>query len=462
MRTLNMPRSLLGTLWIAIGVLLIGGAGAASASEAPVVTSVTPNVGTGKGGTRVTIRGGGLTGASVVDFGAAPAALHAIHATEIVVSAPAGSGTVDVTVTTPEGTSATGPNDLFSYTPVVTKVSPTSGPVTGGTPVTISGAGLGEASAVHFGSIPASSFTVLSPTSIQVTSPPTSAVAGVTDVTVTTPTGTSPAKTDKFKYLPVVTAVNPSAGSTGGGTTVTVHGAGFALGSGTSFTFGTYLAPTSNCISTSECQVTSPTVPPANKNVNVKAIVNGLKSSPSTFVSYRYIPPQSLYLVEAESLHKLAEGAMVNLDIYLEGPAGEHCQASLLGEVSTAAGYEVGITSTGSYTPTCEGAQPQRLYGPWAGEGSLTFYVTFAGQATLTVKSSVLGIYQPDHECAYQAETMSGSIGVAGFERFEAELAGTFQLVEGLAECVGSVSERASASVSIAAGGRQVLIGRVK
>jgi hypothetical protein len=35
--------------------------------------------------------------------------------TEITAASPPGSGTVDVTVVTPTGTSATGPADLFSY-----------------------------------------------------------------------------------------------------------------------------------------------------------------------------------------------------------------------------------------------------------------------------------------------------------------------------------------------------------
>src|SRR5207245_2599382 len=73
--------------------------------------------------------------------------------------------------------------------PTVTKVEPNSGPVAGGTSVTITGTNLTGATAVKFGSTSASVFTVNSATSIIATSPPG---VGIVDVTVTTPGGTSP------------------------------------------------------------------------------------------------------------------------------------------------------------------------------------------------------------------------------------------------------------------------------
>ena len=53
-----------------------------------------------------------------------------VSATSITATAPAGTGTVDVTVTTPGGTSATSSADQFTYVPAPTvgNVSPTSGP----------------------------------------------------------------------------------------------------------------------------------------------------------------------------------------------------------------------------------------------------------------------------------------------------------------------------------------------
>ncbi len=110
----------------------------------------------------------------------------------------------------------------------VTAISPGSGPQPGGTSVTIAGANFGEASAVHFGSAAATSFTVNSSTSISAVSPPGT---GVVDVTVTTPTATSPpSANDRFTYLPppAVTKVKPSKGPAAGGTAVAIAGSGFA------------------------------------------------------------------------------------------------------------------------------------------------------------------------------------------------------------------------------------------
>jgi len=82
----------------------------------------------------------------------------------------------------------------------VSGVSPSSGPLTGGTSVTISGSGFTGATAVDFGTVAASAFTVNSDTSITATSPAATS-AGPVDVTVTTPAGTSATSSaDQFTY----------------------------------------------------------------------------------------------------------------------------------------------------------------------------------------------------------------------------------------------------------------------
>ncbi len=84
---------------------------------APTVTGITPASGPSAGGTSVTLRGTNLTGASEVDFGAMPASAFTVNsATSITVTAPPGSGTVDATVVTAGGTSATSANDQFTFT----------------------------------------------------------------------------------------------------------------------------------------------------------------------------------------------------------------------------------------------------------------------------------------------------------------------------------------------------------
>lgn len=85
-------------------------------------------------------------------------------------------------------------------TPTITSVSPFSGSIAGGTTVTITGHDFKSASAVKFGSTPASTFTVDSDTQVTATAPPSSTVGRV-DITATTVAGTSAAvSADRFSY----------------------------------------------------------------------------------------------------------------------------------------------------------------------------------------------------------------------------------------------------------------------
>jgi alpha-tubulin suppressor-like RCC1 family protein len=82
----------------------------------PVVSSLAPDAGPASGGTEVTILGGDLQGAAAVDFGGVAASGFQVRSDdEILAVAPPGSGAVAVTVTTPEGTSGTQAEDVFTY-----------------------------------------------------------------------------------------------------------------------------------------------------------------------------------------------------------------------------------------------------------------------------------------------------------------------------------------------------------
>lgn len=250
----------------------------------PSVSSIGPAKGPQQGGTVVTITGVNLSGATAVHFGASAASnFTAVSPTTIEAVSPAGTGTVDVTVTTPVSTSAATAADRFTYVPppTVAKVKANKGPAAGGTTVTITGTDLTGASAVSFGSSAASNFTVVSSTTIEAVSPP--GTAGPVDVTVTTPSGTSPiAPHDVFKYeAPTIASVSPASGPIAGGTSVTVSGSGFAVGAGTTaFKVGKEPAGSVECSSTTSCTLLTP---PAKKPgvVEVSAAVGKSKSKKS-------------------------------------------------------------------------------------------------------------------------------------------------------------------------------------
>lgn len=82
----------------------------------PTITSIVPATGSAAGGTSVAIVGTGLTGASAVAFGSAPATSFAVISdTQIVAASPAGSGSVVVNVTTPSGVSGITAGSTFLY-----------------------------------------------------------------------------------------------------------------------------------------------------------------------------------------------------------------------------------------------------------------------------------------------------------------------------------------------------------
>jgi hypothetical protein len=115
--------------------------------------------------------------------------------------------------------------------PTVLSVSPTSGPTSGGTRVTISGANFATGAEVIIGGVAATSVSVVSSTSIQATTG--ARQAGAAEVTVTVD-GRSSTLASAFTYVslppPTISSISPSSGSTAGGTTVTLTGTNFASG----------------------------------------------------------------------------------------------------------------------------------------------------------------------------------------------------------------------------------------
>jgi hypothetical protein len=84
----------------------------------PVITSITPNSGSEKGGTKVTIEGTNLGTTSFVHFGPNLATgLSVISDSKITAVAPSGGGTVDIVVETESGESETSAADHFAYLP---------------------------------------------------------------------------------------------------------------------------------------------------------------------------------------------------------------------------------------------------------------------------------------------------------------------------------------------------------
>lgn len=91
----------------------------APGADLPVVTKIKPTRGLAGGGTSVTIRGHNFTGTTAVHFGSAESPeINVSSDDSLTAVSPRGpTGTVDVTVTTPAGTSALAKHDRFLYEP---------------------------------------------------------------------------------------------------------------------------------------------------------------------------------------------------------------------------------------------------------------------------------------------------------------------------------------------------------
>jgi outer membrane protein OmpA-like peptidoglycan-associated protein len=178
----------------------------------PSVSGLSPAAGPIAGDGTVTITGSGFTGATAVDFGPGTALFLVLSDTDILATVPSASAsTVDVEVTNAVGTSATSTGDEYTYegAPSILGLSPASGLSSGGDTVTITGTGFTAASAVAFGTTPASSYIVSTPTTIIATAPAGS--PGAIDVSVINPVGTSATSAaDQFTYTANTTAAAPT------------------------------------------------------------------------------------------------------------------------------------------------------------------------------------------------------------------------------------------------------------
>ena len=119
--------------------------------------------------------------------------------------------------------------------PIVSSVSPSTGPGTGGTSVTINGANFLSGATVAFGGAAATGVTFVSGTALgatQLIATTPASPAGVVSVTVTNPDGLSGVLVSGFTYIstPVISSVVPASGSTTGGTVVSILGADFVSG----------------------------------------------------------------------------------------------------------------------------------------------------------------------------------------------------------------------------------------
>ena len=267
-----------------------------TAASAPTITSLSVSTGSTAGGTSVTITGTNFTAATQVLFGGIPAASYVVNsATSITAISPAqAAGVMDIKVATFSGDSASGSSDLFTYTtasaPTVSSLSVGTGTTAGGTAVTITGTNLSDAVSVLFGSVPASSFTVVNSTTVTAVAPPQA--AGTVDCTITTNAGTSATSSaDHFVYTnastPSITSVTANSGSAAGGSTVAIAGSGFT--GATAVNFGSVPAAGFTVLSDNSIVATAPPQGAGTIDISVTTFAGTSSTGSSDHYTYNAV-----------------------------------------------------------------------------------------------------------------------------------------------------------------------------
>lgn len=170
------------------------------------ISGASPAKGSTGGGTVVSITGKGFQAGAAVTFGSSRSTAVTVASSSQInaMSPPESSGTVPITVTDPNAQSASLPSG-FTYTsgPVVSSISPNSGPVMGGTTVKILGSGFQSGASVTFGGTASTSVTLVSSTVIQAVAPASS--AGTISIGVTNADSQSATLASAFTYFHTVT-----------------------------------------------------------------------------------------------------------------------------------------------------------------------------------------------------------------------------------------------------------------
>jgi len=253
----------------------------------PTLTSLTPTLGSVEGGTKVTIKGTGFTGATNVLFEDTPATSFTVDSdTQITAVAPANAeGAAYVQVLTPNGQNVYDSDALFTYSsgPDAEGVYPMTVPADGGTTAYVEGLAFEHVTKLLLDGTPikfsqagtqADGYELL-----QFAVPPGH---GTHTITVVDPDGSS-STTFAYYEHPDVADLTPTSGRSEGGYPVTIEGDNFQ--SGAVAHFGSTPATT---VSVAPDKLTV-VAPPGTGSVKVTATNPAGGASPSS-VTFTYEP----------------------------------------------------------------------------------------------------------------------------------------------------------------------------
>ncbi len=419
---------------------------------APTVTSFTPTSGPATGGTVVTITGTNFATGATVHFGGVLASgITLVSSTQLRATTPAGTaGARSVQVTNTNGLSAT-PAAQFTYTatsggPTITSVSPSSGPIAGGTTITITGANyvLGAGGEIRVGGVVATGIAYISSTQLRAVTP--ASTAGARDVLVRNPNGVTATLTGGFTYTapastPTLTSVAPSSGSTAGGTTITLTGTNFVSGAtvrvgGTAATNVTFVGATQVTARTPAGTAGARDVQITNPNGQAATRTGGFNyTAPTAVPTLTSVAPSSGATAGGTTITLTGTNFVSGATVRVGGTAatnvtfGSATQVTARTPAGTAGARDVQITNpngqvatrTGGFTYTATGTGPTITAvtpssGPATGGTTITItganYVLGAG-GDIRVGGRTCSNIQYISSTQLRATTLSGTVGAA-------------------------------------------------
>lgn len=393
----------------------------------PTVTSFTPT--SGSPGTMISIIGTNLSGATAVSFGGVPASsFSVVSATQIAATVSTGA-TGSVSVSTPGGTANLAGFTFIPPVPTITSFTPAFAAI--GTVVTITGTGFSGATAVNFGGVAASSYTVVSATQINAV---VSAGGASGVVSVTTPGGTAVLSGFSFVAPPTITSFSPTSAPAGAMVTIV----GTNLTGATAASFGG-LVPSSFVV-VSPTQINAVVGAGASGNVSVSttggtATLAGFTFIPAPAIS-NFVPPSagpgltvSILGANFNNVSAVRFGGVPASSFTVISPS------QIIATVSTGATGSISVTSTGgtgslagftfvlpptitSFTPTSTGTGTAiTIIGTnFTGASSVRFGGVLANSFTINSPTQITAVAGLSGASgSVSVTTPGGSASLAGF-----------------------------------------------
>ncbi len=252
-------------------ILNVGMWGKVHAGE-PVITQILPYYGLVSGGTEVTILGTNFVSGAMVTFGDVSASdIVFISSTEIRCISPRYFGDetvppqfdlepVHVRVINPDGQSASCYNCYYFEPlppPVIFGVAPRTGPISGETIITITGANFFDGTEVFFGSLLANNITIISDRKIICRNPEFQSEIRV-DVRVTNSNDLQDVCHECYRYASQRIEITPNQGMGSGGTEIIITGEDVYFAEDSVVTFGDIAAMDVEVISSQEIKCKAP------------------------------------------------------------------------------------------------------------------------------------------------------------------------------------------------------------